>query len=256
MKTWRILLAVSILCMLLSACKKDTNTNGTSQLAVRMTDAPGNYDEVNIDIQNVMVTTSSGNEISLNARAGVYNLLKFSNGLDTLLVKADINADAIEQVRLVLGVSNSVVINGTTYSMSTPSAQQSGLKVQVHKTLSAGLNTILIDFDAQQSVVALGNGNFQLKPVLRTVEVSTTGSIKGKVLLSGILSTITVSNGADSYSTVTDLNGNFMLKGLPAGTYDVSVTAAGYQTTTVAHINVVAGSSTDMGTVTMMSGKK
>jgi hypothetical protein len=37
------------------------------------------------------------------------------------------------------------------------------------------------DFDANKSIVKLGNGGYKLKPVIRTVETAISGAIKGTI---------------------------------------------------------------------------
>jgi len=129
---------------------------------VRMTDAPGPYTAVNVDIQGVEVTTN-GSITMLNVNPGVYNLIDFSNGVDTLIATGNLVAERVQQIRLILGPNNSVEIGGITYPLSTPSAQQSGLKLQVHQTLQAGVAYyVLLDFDANQSIVDQGNGTYSL----------------------------------------------------------------------------------------------
>ena len=55
--------------------------------------------------------------------------------------------------------------------MDTPSAQQSGLKINLNKILvQDSLNDVLLDFDANESVVEKGNGGYSLKPVVRVFE--------------------------------------------------------------------------------------
>jgi hypothetical protein len=96
-----------------------------------------------------------------------------------------------------------------------------------------------IDFNACASIVVQGNGQYRLKPVLHAGEVSTTDtSISGTVVDSvtgvAIVGGNTVvaleqkdSNGVDRVimDTVTDSNGNFVFCPVPAGMYDVVMTA-------------------------------
>src|SRR4051794_39711015 len=115
-------LSVSALLSVFSACHKEDKTttpNGTTPFELRMTDATTNlYTAVNIDIQSVEVKTSNGATINLNVNAGVYNLLNFSNGVDTLLAYGDIQTSTVSQVRLILGSNNTVVSNGNTFPLA------------------------------------------------------------------------------------------------------------------------------------------
>jgi hypothetical protein len=58
--------------------------------------------------------------------------------------------------------------------------QRSGLKLQVNQTLQEGI-MCTFDFDANKSIVKLGNGGYKLKPVIRTVETAISGAIKGTI---------------------------------------------------------------------------
>ena len=100
----------------------------------------------------------------------MYNLLDYQGDLDTLIGSAVIPAQTIQQVRLVLGTDNSIMVDSVLHDLKTPSAQQSGLKINVHENI-ANIDTfnLLIDFDAEQSVVEQGNGQYSLKPVIRVV---------------------------------------------------------------------------------------
>src|SRR5882672_6357902 len=110
------------------SCNKN-NSGGTTHLELRLTDAPAAYDAVYIDIRQVEVNVSSDTGTTKGWQTvnvlhpGVYNLLNFKNGIDTLLAAADMPAGKLSQMRLVLGNNNSVVINGQSYALTTPSSQ-------------------------------------------------------------------------------------------------------------------------------------
>jgi hypothetical protein len=246
-------LALSLIVVLISCDHDDPKT---SRLEVRLTDAPGDYEEVNIDIQDVQVNSSSDEKgwTSLDVHEGVYDLLKLTNGLDTLLGTAELPAGKISQVRLILGSNNSITVAGETISLSTPSAQQSGLKLQVHAELLEGITyTMLLDFDAAKSIVHTGNGKYILKPVLRTVVEAESGAIKGAVTPVSALPAVYVIEGSDTVGTTftEPITGKFLVKGLEAGTYRVAFSPkTGYETFVKENVTVTVGSVTDLGTLT------
>jgi hypothetical protein len=217
-----------IISVVYSCSKSNTMTlPGTTHLSVKMTDASANYDAVYVDIQGIEITGDSLSPFALNTNNGVYNLLDFANGKDTLIATGDINGGLVSQIRLILGNNNTVKVNGVVYPLTTPSAQQSGLKLQIHKVFQPGVSyTIVLDFDALNSIVAQGNGNYILKPVIRTVDTAINGSMKGIVSPSDSLANVTALSLPDSttYSSRTIPGGSFLLGGLPGGTYDVTVT--------------------------------
>ena len=113
-----IILFVTLSAVVFS-CSEDSKT---ARLNIRLTDAPGDFEEVNVDIQEVKVHASGGDQEngwkSLDITAGVYNLLEFTNGLDTLLGSIELPAGKVSQIRLVLGSNNSIkvdVISQITY---------------------------------------------------------------------------------------------------------------------------------------------
>src|SRR5690606_28336029 len=119
----------------------DSNTNdGKARLSVRLTDAPGDYENVFVDVQEVVIKYNNGQEdLNLGINAGIYDLLELTAGVNVLLFDDEVPAGSISQIRLVLGEQNTIVVDGETLPLATPSAQQSGLKVQVNETLEPGI---------------------------------------------------------------------------------------------------------------------
>jgi hypothetical protein len=146
---------LSFICIFitLTACNKE---NGN--LEVKMTDASGPYDKVNIDIQGISVKfdKDTSSWVTLNANKGIYDLLQFQNGVTT----------TVKEVRFILGSNNTVVVSGVSYPLSLSSQDESGLKVKVSKKLEKTLSTLTIDFDAAESVKE-SNGTYKLQPVLK-----------------------------------------------------------------------------------------
>ncbi len=251
MKKTILMTLVVAMAITFNSCSKDSSTSGSYAYKVRMTDAPGPYSKVNVDIQNVEVTGSNGQTVMLNTTAGIYNLLDFTNGVNTLLATSVLTDANVKQVRLILGTNNTIVLNGVTYPLSTPSAEQSGLKLLVNQTLLADIeNSILIDFDANTSIVDTGNGTYKLKPVLRTVVTAVTGNITGSVTPVGTLAMVSATSTTTNlvYTSSVDATGNFKIVGLPAGTYTFTITPAlPLLPVTVSNVTVQAGVNTSAG---------
>lgn len=243
---------IGLLFIQISSCNKDKNSE-KAHLSVRMTDAPANYDAVVIDVQGLEITGSGGGTVLLSINAGVYNLLELSNGVNTLIATGDLNAGAVSQIRLILGTNNTVKVAGVDYPLSTPSAMQSGLKLQVHQTFEAGVSySILLDFDASQSIVSKGNNEYQLKPVIRTIDMAISGSIKGSITPIGAIAVVTATSNGLTYSSVTNASGMFLIAGLPAGTYDITITPIlPLLPITITGKTVVTGVSTDLGIIVL-----
>lgn len=211
-----------------TSCNKEnsTNSNDKAHLQVALTDDPGDYDAVYIDLQDVRINystdTSSGWISMPNVKRGSYNLLDLVNDKDTLLTDADIQAGKIEQIRLVLGSNNYVIVDGKKEMLNTPSAQQSGLKINIHQQLNEGIAyKLLLDFDVAKSVHQTGNGKYMLKPTIRAVMQAQGGSIRGFVLPDSIRTSVIAIQGTDTIASTYTSNGGYMLKGLDAGTYNL-----------------------------------
>ncbi|MEJ7807679.1 MAG: DUF4382 domain-containing protein, partial [Telluria sp.] len=148
-----------------------------------LTDAPAcGYDEVNVTVVKVRIhsnataseTEGGWTDIALAAPVKV-NLLKLTNGITEPLGTAPLAAGTYNQIRLVLdantadNMANSVKpTGGTLQNLITPSAVQSGIKLNGGFTVAAGqVADVVLDFDACKSVVTRGNGKYALKPVIK-----------------------------------------------------------------------------------------
>lgn len=246
-----------------TSCQKsaDIPSKGSSKLTFYLTDAPGDYKAVWVDIQQVMVKVNSDSanengwiEAPL-VRPGKYNLLDFRNGKDTILAAADIPAGTVSQIRLILGEDNSLVLSdSTSVDLKTPSAQQSGLKLNVHAELKQGIPyALVLDFDAARSVVEAGkSGNYLLKPVIRTFAKEAGGAIEGVVLPDSARAHVMAINGADTLSSIPDSSGYYKFWGMPAGGYQLifaADTTTLYHSDTLNNITVTEGEVTKVDTV-------
>ena len=254
MKTINIILSFIMIGIMGYSCRKDAvkPTPPTSySYSVWMTDAPGPYNAVFIDLQGIEITGSDGKTVLLNVNKGIYNLLNFSNGIDTLIATGVSEVATLQQIRFILGPNNAVVVNNNVVCpLSIPSADQSDLILQLNQTLQDGVqSTILIDFDANKSIVDDGNGNYKLKPVIRKIDATTSGSIKGRISPVGVFAFVTASSTTTYCSNVTT-TGDFFIAGLPPGNYAVTVTPALPLTpVTKSNIMVNAGVTRYIGTI-------
>jgi hypothetical protein len=246
------------------SCDDDNDndsTAGTSRVRINMTDAPGDYDEVNVEVIGVRykTTTDTGEEgwVDLDGvEPGVYNLLDLTGGVTVMLADDEIPSGNLGQIRLILGDDNTVVKDGVTYDLNTPSAQQSGLKLKIDQELEPNVTyNFLVDFDVHHSVVeAGGSGNYNLHPVLRVTAEAATGSISGSIANVGIPVTASVQVGDVVVSADTNDAGDFVIHGVPAGTYTVTLTAdpsSGLPAVEIPDVIVVNGDVTDVGEITL-----
>ena len=234
--------------------------NNAARVEVRLTDGPGDYEKVLIDVVDVQVKFQGEEWIDLDEDyPGTYDLLELTSGVDTLLAEGDFLPGTLQEVRLILGPENYVQIDGELIALSTPSAQQSGLKIKLENgALAAGESyVVLLDFDAGRSVVRAGNsGRYNLKPVIRgmvqEVDVPATdvGAIAGQLDPAGPLYVFAYQAAGDTIATYANDEGAFLLADAPAGTYTVEIVppeTATYDTLVLFDVLVAVGDTTDLG---------
>jgi hypothetical protein len=219
-----------------------TSTAGT--LSVSLTDAPAcGFSAVNVTVLKVRVnksatasdTDSGWTDIAMPTGGTKINLLDWNNGAAKQLGSTTLDPGHYSQIRLVLdpnnsGTANTVVPTGssTEQSLDTPSAVQSGIKLNGEFDVAAGTKAdVTIDFDACKSIVTKGNGKYALKPVIKMVP-SVINGISGYVPTTALASNVMVSaeqGGKVIASTAPDSTGQFYLARLVPGNYDVVITA-------------------------------
>ena len=212
--------------LLFSACQEDpVGSGGAAEVSFRLTDAPARFDGLLLDIQGIEFHTDEAGWVTVDPVVpGVYDILDYRNGADTLLARTTLPAGRLSQVRFLLGEDNAVVIDGIEHPLNVPSGQESGLKFNVQEELMPNrAYEFWTDFDAARSIVQTGNGSYKLKPVIRVFAQQTNGQIKGVVLPVESHSTVYAFNETDTVSAIPDADGFFLLQGLPEGTYTLRV---------------------------------
>ncbi|WPR72384.1 DUF4382 domain-containing protein [Flavobacterium sp. NG2] len=260
-------LAITLVCLLNISCENSKDSAETSKVMVRLTDAPGDYEEVYIEVVDVLMKASTDDNdksgwVSLgDIGKGTYNLLELTGGHSLLIAEGDVPSGYVGQIRLILGDNNTVKKNGVVYHLDTPSAQQSGLKLKINETLMPGIvYEFMMDFDVDKSIVKAGNsGKFNLHPVINISTSATSGIIRGTInppLENDLQAMASVQVGETTVSAYTNLEGTFQLYGLPAGTYTVTITpdvASGKAIKTITNVVVTNGMITNIGDIVLDS---
>jgi hypothetical protein len=145
-------------------------------------------------------------------------------------------------------------IGGSETALTTPSGQQSGLKMNVNLEVPADkVVDFAIDFDGCKSFVRAGNsGKILLKPVLSVLPILTDagqrieGYLDPSLVAPGTLVSAQ-SGGVPVRATPPGADGKFRLYPVPVGTYDVVITAAGRVNAVFTGVPVVTTSTTTLG---------
>jgi hypothetical protein len=239
---------------------------GSGTLRLALTDAPGcDYKAVNIKVEKVRVHQSS---TAGDADAGWHelavpptspqpvDLLTLTNGLLQELGQLPLPAGRYTQLRLVLAESgNSLKLaDGAVVPLTTPSGQQSGIKVNVDIAVAADrMADFVLDFDACKSVVVAGrSGKYLLKPQLTVIPRYVNG-VLGYVdasLANGAVTASLQQGGVVVRATPTDGTGRFLLQPVPPGSYTLVLTGYGRTTMVVNGVPVVPQTVTEVNSTT------
>jgi Domain of unknown function (DUF4382) len=250
--------------LLLAGCGGGGGIGGTGApmgtLGFSITDAPAcGYDAVKITIEKIRVHQSATaadsdagwSDIVLTPARRI-DLLGLTNGVLEELGQTAVPAGTYTQLRLVLAnngpsapFANAVIpTGGAETALTTPSAQQSGLKLNANMEVPAGQRVdFVLDFDACKSVVKAGNsGNYNLKPVISVIPRLAAAGLRVEGYLDpaiALTSNVSLQTGGRPVkATPADATGKFVLYPVPAGSYDLVVVSAGHVTAVMTGVPV------------------
>jgi hypothetical protein len=283
----RVIFIVVISCLIAASCSKDKSSNanpsgtGNSSVHIYLTDDQSLvFDEVNLDIRKLEIKVEdseeskhesehqgevddndsrgdvSGGWMAVDIHPGVYNILKFRNGLDTLFATSSFpTTKALKKVRLTLGSNNSVVFNGSSSPLILKGNDNIAV-IKIDESLvqvnSGGLTNFWLDVDAGRSIKKQGN-NFELKPSVKVFSKEKMAGIEGRVLPRDASAIVMAISGTDTASAKPEAEGEFRFIGLKAGTYSLlyHATANNYIDTTIRNIRINGTEDTKVNTVTL-----
>lgn len=277
-----------------NACSKNGSSEqqvlppNSQQVSLYLTDDPGFFDNVLVDIKSVKVlidTCSKDNRgddddddddngrggnhgnrwdddnkcvnwQTLDIKPGVYDLLSLRNGTDTLLANGIVPKGKIRLIKIELGENNSLVKDSTKYPLKLWPGLSSTIIITVKGSdwdeHQPDRFRLWLDFDVTRSVIRVRDGVFYLKPVIHLFTVKATGAVAGRIEPKDAWPVISVYNATDTAYALPWHNGEWKARGLKQGTYTVFVNASnGYQDTTITGVEVRAGKETDLPKITL-----
>jgi len=248
-----------------------TSETRTGTLKMLLTDAPGEFEEVNVTFSEIAVhftgdtseddengegggepaEKTAGEWITITVEEQTHNLLKLSNGITAVLGEEELEAGHYSQIRIV--ISDAEVVNdGISYPLTISSGT---LKFVCGFDIVPDESTeLIVDFDAARSVHTTGKKEeYKLKPTIQIINNVKCGSISGLVTNPENLPVACAIAGEDTVSStsVNKNNGKFMLCFLSEGIYTVSIADTLDQSYSAPDISVTAGSKTDLGEITL-----
>jgi hypothetical protein len=295
MKTARFLFSILIIAaasmVFIVSCQKDVATNdnapaGKQSISVYLNDDPDvNFTKVLIDLRAVEVKIDTigrrsdddydddkdddddhrgydkyGKWDTLNVKAGIYDLLRLRNGIDTVIANGFAVKGKIIKVRITLGSNNSVWTDSNK-SFPLPMCDKNSPYLYVHiksnviDNISGGGVRINLDFDVSKSINSKRSGTeFCLRPVLKAYSHVNSGEIEGKVLPGAAKVRVMVFNAKDTAFAIPDYDdeGEYKVKGLNPGTYAILFDGIDpYKDTTIQNIIVRKGEDTKVPSITL-----
>ncbi|MGG9962251.1 DUF4382 domain-containing protein [Ferruginibacter sp. SUN106] len=249
------------------SCKKDVSTEngstsgpvpaGKAEMKIMLTDDPSViFDSIFIDIQRVEVkvedSTGAEHWDTLSIRAGVYNILNFRNGLDTLLAVGFVPNGEVEKIRITLGTRNSAVLNGVTIPLTNIAPQ---ITVEVKGDvdhLDFNHLRIWLDFDGHGSI-RFHNGRWELKLQIGHFGHHSSGELEGEIKPSAALpAMVSVVDGTDTLRAVPDHEGEFKIRGIKATTVKVIINPSnGYKDSVISNVIIRHNDDTDLGKIVL-----
>jgi len=251
MKIQRVLfITLLVVSLMFQSCVEDNNLS-TGTLTVKLTDAPFPHQmiaEANVIISKIEARKTNEMEgespfMILSELETSVNLITLTNGITETLVNIEVPVGSYDLIRLYIKEASVVLTDGRIFDLKVPSGSQTGIKVFVKPEIIVvgGLSEdLLLDFDVSKSFVPQGNMNsvsgitgFHFKPVIKAVNLSSTGTLLGEVsdTISNPLNGAQISvYAADTLNTTTftDSLGNYAVLGLLSGAYQIEAETEGY----------------------------
>jgi hypothetical protein len=284
-----VTIILAFVAVIVSSCSKSASNEfplGQQTVSLYLTDAPAVYDQVNIDIKSVkiLVDTSKNTRISdtcnwdqigeerrdrrpskndsslvwqdLGVSAGIYDVLKLKNGVDTLLANKTVVNGAVRMIKIELGTKHTVVLDSVSYPLLVPVWTPNYVLIKLNghemEEYLPRKSRLWLDFDIASSIVKERNGKYYLRPFFKCFTIKTTASISGKVTPMEARPLVAVFNGTDTAYALPNHDGKFKIRGLKEGTYSVYVHASnGYFGKVLPDVTVSTTKEVELGTITL-----
>ena len=268
MKTTKKVTSILVMLAIMISCQKPVKDQlaGTG-FKIFLTDHQSLvFDKVLLDIQKLEIKVEDGGVDSLggwfdlNITPGVFDILRFRNGIDTVFAIGNIpTGRKLQKIRMTLGQNNSVEKDGKSFPLRIKDKENEVIaKLDDTNVEFTAPDQFMfwIDFDAGRSIQidnsGSGNGNgFRLRPQIRIFTRNRSGSIEGRVVPAEAQPIILAINGTDTTTAKPEREGEFKIVGLKAGNYSllIDATANDYKDTLISNLVIRGNEDTKTGTI-------
>ena len=248
------LLAFAFLLTLgLSSCKKDGGAEAFGEMEISMTDSPGDFQSLVVEITQVEAYSSATGWVVLNSATQSHDILTLTNGTEVVIASnAELEPENYTKIRLTYGSNSYVVVDALGASATFSLTADSQTEIDIETEYDAnGKASITLDFHAGQSVFGNATTGFDFRPVVTEMKNKATG-VRGR-MEAGVQAYVEVSGEGRTYDCFSDADGNFMVRGMVAGTYTMDIypedSQANGEMHRVENVVVVDGEIRQMGTI-------
>lgn len=136
------------------------------RIDVLLTDAPGDFDEVWVNISSVSIESAEAGWLTLTDQPQKLDLLTLQNDVTAALGGATLAPGMYGQLRMIVD-SASVVVDGQESPLKIASGMETGIKINLDATVEENMTySLTLDFDAHKSVKSTGQG-YLMTPVIQ-----------------------------------------------------------------------------------------
>ena len=218
-KNFVVILVLLFLMILISGCinilptpgedllepEDDSITPGKGRLKIYLTDAPGDYLEVNITISRIEAHIAGEDdgaegywvvlkdwlyeiESGLIDELPVFDLIELKDK-SILLSEEELALGKYTQIRIFITESYILVekegetesedikaievaneVDFETFDVEIPSVYQTGIKlIHPFEIIEGEITELTIDFDAEESIIKTGDGSYKLRPTIKVI---------------------------------------------------------------------------------------
>jgi hypothetical protein len=232
---------------------------GKNELRIMLTDDPTPvFDSIFIDILRleVKVERQDGSEHwdTLPINAGIYNILRLTNGVDTLLGVGYVPDGRIEKIRLTLGDRNAVMKNGISFPLSLHNGEHRFI-INIDHDVDEDDDDhfrLWLDFDGHHSILRIRNNQYELNPRIGHFSHRHSGEIEGKIRPNAALPVlVSAISGTDTLTAIPDHDdGEFKIRGIRSSTVKIIIRPSnGYRDSVINNVPVSNGEDTELGTI-------
>jgi hypothetical protein len=171
----KILLVGMVLTLVAVTAFSGCLQSGTGTIVIKITDAPNalNVTHANVTISQVQAHSSAGG--GNNTTAGWKTIVNENQTFDLIALtnvteffgSANLSAGKYTQIRLTIEKCV-ITVNGTEYNCTVPSEA-----IKLNKPFQIKENqttTLIMDFDAQKSIIETGNHHYKFTPVIKITQ--------------------------------------------------------------------------------------